>query len=35
LTLYITPVLYLYLEQLQDWLRSPKAVTEPSPSFGD
>jgi HAE1 family hydrophobic/amphiphilic exporter-1 len=35
LTLYITPVLYLYLEQLQLWLRGAKRVTEPSVSFGD
>jgi HAE1 family hydrophobic/amphiphilic exporter-1 len=35
LTLYITPVLYLYLEQLQSRLRRPKAVPEPSVSFGD
>src|SRR5437879_393948 len=35
LTLYITPVLYLYMEQLQSWLRRPSPVAEPSPSFGD
>src|SRR5205085_553704 len=35
LTLYITPVLYLYMEQLQVWLRGEKPVTEPAPSFGD
>jgi len=35
LTLYITPVLYLYLEQLQLWLRGAKGVFEPSVSFGD
>jgi multidrug efflux pump subunit AcrB len=35
LTLYITPVIYLYLEQLQGWSRRRKAVAEPSPSFGD
>ena len=35
LTLYITPVIYLYLEQLQLRLRSRRHVTEPSPSFGD
>ncbi len=35
LTLYITPVLYLYLEQLQGWLRHSKRVSEPSVSFGD
>ena len=35
LTLYITPVLYLYMEDLQVWLRGAKHVTEPAPSFGD
>jgi hydrophobic/amphiphilic exporter-1 (mainly G- bacteria), HAE1 family len=35
LTLYITPVLYLYLEQLQAWLRRTDVVAEPSVSFGD
>jgi HAE1 family hydrophobic/amphiphilic exporter-1 len=35
LTLYITPVLYLYMEHLQVWLRGRKPVTEPAPSFGD
>src|SRR5215475_3827367 len=29
LTLYITPVLYLYLEQLQVWLRRTEAAREP------
>ena len=28
LTLYITPVLYLYLEQLQVWLRRSKTAPE-------
>jgi HAE1 family hydrophobic/amphiphilic exporter-1 len=35
LTLYITPVLYLYLEKLQGRLRRVKAVPEPKVSFGD
>ena len=35
LTLYITPVLYLYLERVQMRLRRTKAITEPSVSFGD
>jgi hydrophobic/amphiphilic exporter-1 (mainly G- bacteria), HAE1 family len=35
LTLYITPVLYLYLERIQTRLRTAKAITEPSVSFGD
>jgi HAE1 family hydrophobic/amphiphilic exporter-1 len=35
LTLYFTPVLYLYLEQLQVRLRKPSPAAEPSPSFGD
>ena len=35
LTLYITPVLYLYLEQLQIWLQRRKPASEPAPSFGD
>ena len=35
LTLYITPVLYLYLEQLQIWLQRGKPAPEPTPSFGD
>ena len=35
LTLYITPVLYLYMEQLQVWVRGRKPVIEPAPSFGD
>jgi HAE1 family hydrophobic/amphiphilic exporter-1 len=29
LTLYITPVLYLYMEQLQVWTRRNKRVAEP------
>jgi len=35
LTLYITPVLYLYLEQLQIWLQRRKPASEPAPTFGD
>ena len=35
LTLYITPVLYLYLEQLQRWFRRSKHVTEATVSVGD
>jgi HAE1 family hydrophobic/amphiphilic exporter-1 len=35
LTLYITPVIYLYLEDLQLWLRRSKRVAEPSVTFGD
>jgi HAE1 family hydrophobic/amphiphilic exporter-1 len=30
LTLYITPVIYLYMERLQRWLRSSEAVPAPS-----
>ena len=32
LTLYITPVIYLYLERLQEWLRGGKGVTMPAPA---
>jgi HAE1 family hydrophobic/amphiphilic exporter-1 len=35
LTLYITPVLYLYLEELQVWLSGRKEDPVPSVSFGD
>jgi HAE1 family hydrophobic/amphiphilic exporter-1 len=35
LTLYITPVIYLYLEQMQVRLRHGRRVSEPSVSFGD
>src|SRR5437773_10677510 len=35
LTLYITPVIYLYLEQLHVRVRRTRRVTEPSVSFGD
>jgi HAE1 family hydrophobic/amphiphilic exporter-1 len=35
LTLYITPVIYLYLEQLQVRVRRTRRVAEPSVSFGD
>jgi len=30
LTLYITPVIYLYLEQVQVWLRGTRSVAEPA-----
>jgi hypothetical protein len=29
LTLYITPVIYLYLERLQEWLRGEKPAQLP------
>ncbi|MGA2436358.1 MAG: efflux RND transporter permease subunit, partial [Bryobacteraceae bacterium] len=29
LTLYITPVIYLYMERLQNWLRGPRSAPEP------
>src|SRR2546427_4979232 len=35
LTLYVTPVLYLYMEHLQAWLRRAKPAAEPTVSFGD
>ena len=35
LTLYITPVIYLYLERLQRRLQRKKAVEEPEPTFAD
>ncbi|HEU0047075.1 MAG TPA: efflux RND transporter permease subunit, partial [Nitrososphaera sp.] len=35
LTLYVTPVLYLYMEHLQAWLRRAKPAAEPAVSFGD
>jgi HAE1 family hydrophobic/amphiphilic exporter-1 len=35
LTLYITPVLYLYMEQLQARTQRKKSEPEPSLSFGD
>jgi len=36
LTLYITPVLYLYMERLQDWLRGSRAArVEIVPQHGD
>jgi len=35
LTLYITPALYLYMEQLQVRMQRQKAGPQPSPTFGD
>ncbi len=35
LTLYITPVLYLYMEQVQAGFRRTRSAAEPSPTFGD
>ena len=35
LTLYITPVIYLYLERFQRRLQRKKAVEEPEPTFAD
>jgi len=32
LTLYITPVIYLYMERLQSWLRGNKGATMPAPA---
>ena len=32
LTLYITPVIYLYMERLQRWLRGGKGVSMPAPA---
>jgi HAE1 family hydrophobic/amphiphilic exporter-1 len=29
LTLYVTPVFYVYMEQIQDWLRRRKPVKPP------
>jgi HAE1 family hydrophobic/amphiphilic exporter-1 len=29
LTLYVTPIFYIYMERLQDWLARRKAVTQP------
>jgi len=31
LTLYTTPVVYLYLDRLQDWIKGEKRVEEPQP----
>jgi multidrug efflux pump subunit AcrB len=33
LTLYLTPVLYIYMERLQAWLQRRKPAIEASPSF--
>jgi multidrug efflux pump subunit AcrB len=35
LTLYITPVIYLYLERLQVWTQRSRVAPEPTASFGD
>jgi HAE1 family hydrophobic/amphiphilic exporter-1 len=35
LTLYITPVVYLYLERFQDWLRNRKKVRQVTPGLPD
>jgi len=35
LTLYITPVVYLYLERFQDWLRNRKQVRQVATSLSD
>ena len=32
LTLYITPVIYLYMERLQNWLRGSRGVAAPTPA---
>ena len=32
LTLYITPVIYLYMEKLQTWLRGNKGAAMPAPA---
>jgi len=32
LTLYITPVIYLYMERFQGWLRGPKGAATPAPA---
>jgi HAE1 family hydrophobic/amphiphilic exporter-1 len=33
LTLYITPVIYIYLERFQSWMRKDRAATSPEPGF--
>ena len=35
LTLYITPVIYLYLERFQEWLRGENAVQSLTVAEGD
>jgi hypothetical protein len=32
LTLYITPVIYLYMERFQGWLRGSKSARMPAPA---
>ncbi len=32
LTLYITPVIYLYMERLQNWMRRDRSIPEPAPA---